>query len=139
MLGSFISSFLNLKPLCISSINHEEPITAARAIEIVKPPRLRSQQAIVVKLQLTKRTLSAKSKLQELRSTFDQIRPIISALDHPIPTICISPPLDEAQLVLHEKPKGERLIFQNLRTSFRQQWRAALFNQYSKNDDIHTF
>ena len=123
----------------IVSINHHEPITAVRAIELIKPTRLRSQQAIVIKLQLSKRISSAKSKLQELRSIFDQVRPIIAAIQQPIPTIDVSPPLDESQLILPEKPKVDCFIFQNLRTSFRPQWKASLFNQYAKNDDIHTF
>ena len=130
---------IHRRNMFIVSVNQQEPITAARAIELIKPPRLRSQNTIVIKLQITKRISSAKSKLQELRSTFDQIRPIISSLTQPIPSIGISSSLDAAQLVLPDKPKPERFIFQNLRTSFRQQWKAALFNQYSKNDDIHTF
>jgi hypothetical protein len=138
----------NRRNMFIVSINNEEPITSGFALELLSPRRLRSQDGIKIKVQLVKRISSARSKLQELRSTFDQVRPIIAATSttptttpSPTPTqpfhhIAPHTSLDAAQLQLPDKPKCERFLHLNLRGPYRQQFYASLFNEYSKNNEI---
>ena len=132
---------IHRRNMFIISINDEEPITSTFAIDLLQPRRLRSHASLTFKIQITKRQSSNRTRQQELRSTFDQVRPVIAATatNSPLHNIQPHPDLESTQLCLPDKPRPERFLHLNLKGPFRTQWIASLFQEYSKNNEIPAF
>ena len=100
----------------IVAINGKEPITAQGVLDELnrhQTPRGKSN----IKISLCIRKSYQRKDLEEIRSRFDQVRPVVSHLE-----VCIQ-----------KKPPTPNNIGDALGHPQRQLWKEALFVQYEKN------
>jgi hypothetical protein len=105
----------------IVSIDEEEPIMGTSFIDylhhIQDPVEVRTATLI-----LARRTSHTMTNFQELRASFDQMRPVISHLAS-----------------FRKRPTTYTNIGDCLKSSENVQWKEALFGQYDKNADANLF
>ncbi len=136
------------------SIENEEPIHATSASEEYQ--RLRRTHATkVITLQLSKREPTKPANYEELRSKFDQLRPVIAYTKphtpNPTQEQCnTNPPLLHSQqhiptvsILTHSavKPIAHKNIMQCFQPDnpHSTQWRYTAFHQYDKNASYRVF
>ena len=103
----------------IVAINGGEPITAQGVLDELnrhQNPRGESK----IKISLCRRKIYQRTDLEEIRSRFDQVRPVVSHLEARLP----------------KKPPTPKNIGDALGGPQRQLWKEALFVQYDKNKYI---
>ena len=103
----------------IVAINGEEPITAQGEFDELnrhQTPRGKSN----INISLCRRKSHQRKYLEEIRSRFDQVRPVVSYLEVRLP----------------KKPPTPKNIGDALGIPQRQFWKEALFVQYDKNKNV---
>ena len=103
----------------IVAINGEEPITAQGVLDELnnhQTPRVKSK----INISLCRRKSYQRTDLEEIRSIFDQVRPVVSHLEVRLP----------------KKPPTTNNIGDALEGTQRQLWKEALFVQYDKNKNV---
>ena len=103
----------------IVSINGEEPITSQGVLdELYRHQTLRGESKI--KISIFIRRSYQRKDLEEIRSRFDQVRPVVSHLEVRLP----------------KKPPTPNNIGDAFGGHQRQFWKEALFVQYDKNKNV---
>ena len=105
--------------MCIVAINGEDPITAQDVLVELnrnQTPREKSK----IKTRLCRRKSYQITDLEEIRSRFDQVRPVVSHLEVRLP----------------KKPPTPKNIGDALGGPQRKFWKEALFVQYEKNKNV---
>ena len=105
--------------MCTTSINGEEPIIAQAVVDELN----RNQNTLgksKIKTNLCRRKSYQITDLEENRSIFYQVRPVVSHLE-----IC-----------LPRKPTTPKNIDEGLNGPQRQLWKKALFVKYDKNINV---
>ena len=100
----------------IVAINGEEPITAQGVLDELnfhQTPRGKSK----IKISLCRRKRYQRTDLEEIRSRFDQVRPLVSHLD----------------VLLPKKPTTPKNIGDALGGPHKKFWKEALFVQYDNH------
>jgi len=105
----------------IVSINEEEPIMGITFIEFLKSLQ-HLTESTKAELVLARRTSASGTNFQDLRATFDQMRPIISHLAS-----------------LPRRPEAQSNIGTALKSPDRHHWKEACFSQYDKNSEANLF
>ena len=108
------------KKFCIIAIDGEDPITTQGAIYGIKfhqTPRVKYK----VEISLCRRKSYQMTDIEEVRSRFDQVRPVVSHIEVLIPEKTITPKN------IGEALKGPR----------RPLWKDDLFVQYDKNKNVN--
>ena len=122
-------AYQQLKPshrrnMHIVSIDGIEPISAQYAISLISGPRrLRSEKSRTISIQLCKRKTRSRTVYEQLRAKFDTLRPILAS----------------HQAVLPEPPKSVKFSFQAYSGQYRQNYKAATYNQFEKNASLFVY
>ena len=98
------------------NIHHEEPITVNHALEYIK--FLRQSNILTFRVTLSKRVTTQKSNYEELRSRFDNIRPITSKA-----TISLSQYSEDPHTYLHLSPAAKYAVYSNSKPKSPKDWK----------------
>eukprot|EP00978_Attheya_sp_CCMP212_P013210 scaffold33172_cov29-Attheya_sp.AAC.2 len=105
----------------IVTINEEQLIMALLFIEYIRTLQ-HPTDTVTATLILAKRISTGGTNFQELRASFDQMRPCISHF-----------------VSLVSKPQDQTNIGSALKSSERHHWKSACFSQYYKNSEANLF
>ena len=138
------------------SLENEEPIHATSATEEFQKLR-RTHASKVITLQLSKREQAKPANYEQLRTKFDQLRPVIAANNtnsnqssnsthtlHPENTNDVLTPIAPTVAILTHspvKPIPHKNVMEcfNINNPHHAQWKYTAFEQYDKNASYRVF